>query len=87
VIISEASDDQDGDSIPDNLEGTGDVDRDNLPNFLDPDANANGIPDRDEAGVDPLHPQDSDSDGVPDYLDTKRELSLPQRSFLPLVWG
>lgn len=38
VNISHATLDQDGDGIPDNLEGSGDIDADGIPNFLDPDS-------------------------------------------------
>lgn len=37
VRISVGGDDQDEDGIPDNLEGTGDLDDDGTPDFLDPD--------------------------------------------------
>ncbi len=69
ITISAPTDDQDGDTIPDNLESAGDADGDNLPNFLDTDANGNGTPDASEAGANPLAPVDSNGNGVPDYLD------------------
>lgn len=56
--------DQDGDGIPDEVEGDGDQDGDGIPNYLDPDSDGDGIPDAME-GYD-----DTDGDGVPDYLDT-----------------
>src|SRR5690606_1547523 len=46
VRMSAADEDQDGDSIPDNIEGAGDMDGDNLPNFLDTDSDGDGKPDR-----------------------------------------
>jgi ELWxxDGT repeat protein/VCBS repeat-containing protein len=69
VLISGPDDDQDQDTIPDNVEGAGDPDGDNLPNFLDPDSDGDGLPDRDEAGPDPRNPQDSNNNGVPDFLE------------------
>lgn len=69
VNISGPDDDQDGDTIPDNVEGSGDADGDGIPNYLDEDSDGDGIPDKDEVGMDPLNPQDSDGDGIPDYLD------------------
>ncbi len=56
--------DQDGDGIPDEVEGDGDQDGDGIPNYLDPDSDGDGIPDSME-GYD-----DTDGDGVPDFLDT-----------------
>ena len=50
VRISSAADDQDGDSIPDNVESAGDADGDNVPNFLDSDADGDGRPDREKRG-------------------------------------
>ncbi|HMN28067.1 MAG TPA: Ig-like domain-containing protein [Caldilineaceae bacterium] len=82
VIISSPTDDQDGDTIPDNIEGAGDPDGDNLPNFLDPDAEGDGRPDRVEAGPDPTRPLDSNNDGLPDFLDPA---SAAQRLYLPLI--
>ncbi|MCL4859476.1 MAG: HYR domain-containing protein, partial [Caldilineaceae bacterium] len=69
VVISSDTDDQDGDGIPDNVEGADDVDGDNIPNFLDLDSDGDGIPDSEEAGPDPTNPVDSNGNGVPDYLD------------------
>ncbi len=91
--ISAATDDQDGDSIPDNVEGAGDVDGDNVPNFLDEDADGDGIPDRQETGPDPANPVDSDGDGIPNFLDPDQptalepgeEPAMNNRMFLPLV--
>lgn len=87
VFIATASDDQDGDSIPDNVEGAGDVDGDNLPNFLDADADGDGAPDQDEAGPAPTNPQDSNGDTIPDYLDANMVGGAGQteRVYLPLI--
>ena len=41
--------DSDGDGIDDSIEGTGDIDNDGLPNYLDTDSNGNGISDTVEA--------------------------------------
>jgi hypothetical protein len=43
--ISGPTQDQDGDTIPDNVEGAADVDGDNIPNFLDLDSDGDGTPD------------------------------------------
>lgn len=77
IHISGPSEDQDRDTIADNLEGAGDVDHDNVPNFLDPDSDGDGIPDVVEVGPDPLHPRDTDGDGVPDFLSPRRGMYLP----------
>lgn len=84
VIISGPNDDQDGDTIPDNLERAGDLDDDNMPNFLDTDADGDGTLDRMEAGPDPHNPIDSDQDGIPDYLDS---VTLPTsyKLYVPIV--
>jgi gliding motility-associated-like protein len=39
-------------------------------NIIDIDADNDGILDDEEIGPDPLHPIDTDKDGIPDYLDT-----------------
>lgn len=64
--------DADGDTIPDDVEGTGDTDGDGIPNYLDTDSDNDGILDRDEAGDNnsATAPIDTDNDGTPDYLDT-----------------
>lgn len=49
VTISSPSDDQDGDTIPDNQEGAGDLDGDNIPNYLDTDSDGDTITDQQEA--------------------------------------
>ena len=63
--------DADGDTIPDSLEGTGDFDRDTIPNYQDLDSDGDTIKDAYEAGDADLNtpPKDHDGDGDPDYLD------------------
>ncbi|MCX6046022.1 MAG: hypothetical protein NT075_13005, partial [Chloroflexi bacterium] len=78
VIISAATDDQDGDTIPDNLERAGDVDHDNIPNFLDLDSDGDKIPDQEEAGPNPLAPQDSNNNGLPDFLEPAGPAALDE---------
>ncbi|MCC6455643.1 MAG: FG-GAP repeat protein [Caldilineaceae bacterium] len=63
VNISGPTTDQDGDSIPDNVEGSSDLDGDQIPNYLDTDSDDDGYDDADEAG------HDRDGDGIPGYLD------------------
>jgi len=48
-----------------------------LPNFLDRDADNDGLTDQAEAGSDPRRPQDRNNNGVPDYLEPGRRLWLP----------
>ena len=91
VIISAAGDDEDGDTIPDNIEGTGDLDDDNVPNFRDLDSNGDNRTDRDEVGPDPLNPPDSNGNGIPDYqwertptgIDPDAQPEQSRRTFLP----
>lgn len=83
VTLSTPTDDQDQDGIPDVLELVGDLDHDNLPNFLDPDADGDSIPDQVEVGSNPLTPKDSNTDGTPDYLDPF--VPLGKRLYLPLI--
>lgn len=92
VTMSAADDDQDGDTIPDNVEAASDVDHDNVPNFLDLDSDDDGLSDINEAGPDPYHPLDSNNDGVPDFLSRNPPTSLDETSepaairlYLPLV--
>jgi hypothetical protein len=86
VIISGATDDQDGDTIPDNIEGADDIDDDNVPNFLDTDADGDGVSDQVEAGPDPTNPVDTDRDNIPDYLDSDPPPGTDRPPlFLPLV--
>lgn len=82
VLISAAEDDLDGDTIPDNVEGAGDVDHDNIPNFLDTDSDGDLLLDRDEVGPNPNQPLDSDQDGIPDFL---QPLDTSSKSYLPLI--
>ena len=70
VMVGVAAPDEDGDGIPDDVEGTGDSDGDGIPDFQDDDSDNDGIPDQQEAGSNPQNPTDTDNDGVPDYLDT-----------------
>lgn len=60
--------DEDGDGIPNGVEGTEDPDGDGLPNYKDADSDGDGILDAVEKGFGAL-PADSDKDGLPDYLD------------------
>ncbi|MDP3279254.1 MAG: hypothetical protein Q8Q09_28950 [Deltaproteobacteria bacterium] len=68
--------DSDNDTIPDSVEGQGDVDMDGIPNARDEDSDGDGIPDRVEAQYGSertrcvLRPVDSDRDQIPDYLST-----------------
>ena len=43
--ISNEENDSDGDGIPDDVEGTGDMDNDGIPNYLDLDSDGDGVPD------------------------------------------
>jgi hypothetical protein len=63
--------DDDGDSIPNSVDGINDADGDGTPNYLDPDSDGDGIRDSAEAGDADLNtpPVDTDDDGTPDYLD------------------
>lgn len=58
-----ATGDSDGDTIPDNIEGTDDPDNDQRPNYIDKDSDGDSIPDSQEGQG------DTDGDGNPDYLD------------------
>ena len=78
IRISHATEDQDADTLPDNTEGAADLDRDNLPNFLDDDSDGDGILDIDEVGPDPLNPRDSNGDGIPDYLSPQARIYFPR---------
>lgn len=77
VIISGPEDDQDGDSIPDNMESAGDVDGDNIPNFQDDDSDGDNVSDHDEGMT------DSNQDGTLDFLDPT--VSPTKKVYLPLV--
>lgn len=85
VYISGPTDDTDNDTIPDNVEGAGDPDHDNIPNFRDLDADNDNIPDREEVGNDPTKPLDSNGDGIPDYLDSTPQLPPSYSLWLPVV--
>jgi uncharacterized repeat protein (TIGR01451 family) len=76
VTISSDADDEDSDGIPDNVEGAGDGENDNLPNFADMDSDGDGLSDQSEAGPDPLNPVDSDGDGTPDFLEADDPTAL-----------
>jgi hypothetical protein len=69
VNVSGPATDQDGDTIPDNIEGSKDPDGDGIPSYLDPDADGDGHPDSEEVGPNPNNPADDDEDGIPDFLD------------------
>lgn len=78
VIIAVLPGDQDGDGIPDAMEGFEtllDSDGDSIPDFIDTDSDNDGIPDSLEAAADYTddlcNPTilDTDGDQVPDYLD------------------
>jgi hypothetical protein len=66
--------DSDGDGLLDGAEGiTADTDNDNIPDYMDPDDDGDGIPTKDE-NPDPNGNElpddavDSDGNGIPDYL-------------------
>lgn len=83
--VDSATDDSDGDGIPDNLEKADDIDGDNLPNFLDTDADGDGKLDKDEVGSNPTQPLDSNQNGVPDYLESQSDTVAKTNLFLPLI--
>lgn len=85
IEIAGPTDDADGDTIPDNVEGAGDPDHDNIPNFRDVDADNDNVMDRDEVGNDPTKPIDSNSDGTPDYLDNSTQPPTTFSLWLPVV--
>ncbi len=58
--------DSDSDTISDTIEGVVDTDGDGTPNYLDLDSDDDGHIDRDEGSV-----NDSDSDGIVDYIDPR----------------
>lgn len=62
--VSGGAEDQDGDGIPDIVEGNGDTNGDGTPDFEDTDSDGDGIDDADEGTT------DSDGDGIPNYRDT-----------------
>ena len=59
--------DNDGNGIPNSLEGCEDYDSDSIPNCMDPDNDGDGIPDTQECPAQPC--LDTDGDGAPDYID------------------
>ncbi len=66
--------DDDGDCIPNSVEGClapmiPDRDVDGLPDYQDDDADGDGIADTIEVGPDCTRPRDTDGDSRPDYLD------------------
>lgn len=60
--------DDDGDGVPNGVEGKGDTDEDGTPDYQDNDSDNDGISDLEETpnGV----PVDTDEDGTPDFQDT-----------------
>jgi hypothetical protein len=72
--------DSDGDGIPDSVEARNggacnppvDSDGDGKPDFRDLDSddpNDSTVPDKEEAGADPMNPVDTNGNGAPDYMD------------------
>ncbi len=59
--------DEDGDGIPNGIEGTGDADMDGAPNYMDGDSDGDDLSDSQECPVQPC--QNSDADTKPDFLD------------------
>ena len=59
--------DDDGDKIPNGIEGCEDFDGDSLPNCLDTDSDGDGVPDSQECPEQPC--RDTDGDGMPDFID------------------
>ncbi len=45
TFIEPYNNDSDGDGLPDDAEGTGDIDNDGIPNYLDLDSDGDGVPD------------------------------------------
>ncbi len=64
VTVFRPGADSDDDTIPDDVEGTGDTDGDGTPDYLDTDSDNDGIPDETEGTG------DTDGDGTPDFQDT-----------------
>jgi len=59
--------DDDGDGIPNGVEGCDDLDGDGLPNCLDTDSDGDGVPDSQECPEQPC--RDTDGDGTIDAID------------------
>jgi len=69
--------DEDGDGIPDRIEGQLDSDGDGLPNLADRDSDNDGVSDRDETfGVSVCELRDCDGDGAPDIQDPDSDNDL-----------
>ena len=66
-ICGSDDDDVDEDGIPNGVEGCEDLDRDSLPNCMDPDSDGDGISDKEECPQQPC--KDTDGDDLPDFLD------------------
>ncbi len=80
------SSDTDLDGIADSFEGSGDFDRDGIPNIGDDDSDGDGVPDAEEARSDDIcAPADTDADGIVDALDLDSDNDgLPDRTELEL---
>jgi hypothetical protein len=59
--------DEDGDGVPNGIEGSGDKDFDGAPNCMDPDADGDGFLDSKECPSQPC--LNSDTDETPDFMD------------------
>ncbi|HOW52905.1 MAG TPA: hypothetical protein PLV42_12780, partial [bacterium] len=59
--------DEDGDGIPNEVEGQDDRDHDGIPNFMDGDSDSDGLGDAEECPIQPC--QNNDMDETPDFLD------------------
>jgi hypothetical protein len=59
--------DTDGDTVPDCIEGHGDLDGDGVPNHKDPDCDGDGYSDVLEVGPEPLQPLISGCNDMPDF--------------------
>ncbi len=66
-ICGPDGDDDDGDGIPNGVEGCTDYDGDSLPNCLDTDSDGDGFSDREECPEQPC--RDTDGDGLLDFED------------------
>ncbi len=76
--------DSDADTITDALEAGDtdlntlavDTDTDGSPDYLDVDSDDDGRPDSEEAGTDPTDPDDTNGDGIPDFLTFDQNTTL-----------